>query len=70
MCMIRLLTVETVQLLLQVLADLACFYDACIRSAEPPPGVPGKVLCALADMPDTFAAAVQVCSSDRLSAEA
>ena len=44
----------------QVLCDLVCVYNACIRSAAAPPGVPGTVRCAPADSPDTFAAAVQV----------
>jgi len=47
---------------LQVLCDLACFYGACVGTAEPQPGVPGavvKVRVAAADTPAAFAAAAQ-----------
>lgn len=46
----------------QVLCDLACVYDVCVRSAEPQPAIPGalvKVKVAPADTPGAFAAAAQ-----------
>jgi len=46
----------------QVLCDLACVYDVCVRAAVPQPAVPGalvKVKVAPANTPAAFAAAVQ-----------
>lgn len=44
----------------QVLCDLVCVYDALVRSAAAPPGVPPQIWAAPADSPAAFAAAVQV----------